>query len=455
VKSELHLRWDNVLVVWIAGAIATILLVSGSAFSSDTFYSIFVTVYPWAFWFLVIFFSVSITSVIYAAGHFLKGSNTNTSSIELPSNTRNYAVPLMIFTLMALFVIPYAITRSSYALPGGDTVFYIYFANGFQHYGIVWSFLNDPRPFIDVVFALTITLLGFFKLADQTNYLLSASAMMIMSVTLMVGASFVILLRNGFDKVTIFVAMLLTLSSVQTFQLNNGQYANALALSFLYLSLWVLDRMLMSQRLVEVIMLSGLGVLSALTHVETFAISSVVILISTLSISMRLSASEAKKNLTKLLKVFLIELVVLSPFVGLSLFEVQYFGAFSTYLGNVHARYFAAFPGISGAPPPPAEFDKVALLSLAVQYGNIFTYAALVLSFPVLALRFKRKQHAKSDVYALVWSGMIVIGAITAYVLSSFWSNPNFPGLLLTRRFLFLLPLPFLYSAIVDFLRRF
>ncbi len=447
-------KWDDALLLWIAAAIGTFLIASGLAGTVDGFYAAFVLFYPWAVWLLVVLMSISVSALVYSAVVLLKQKNLDPLLPRDVSKVRDLVVIIMSCALVGLFLVPFLITRANYFLPGGDAVYYIGMANEFRHYGLGWSLVNDSRPFINIMLGFIITGFGFLQLNDQANYLISTSIIMIGSIVLMVGASFLLLRRNGFDKVTIFVAILLTLSSVSTIQLSNGQYANVLALSLLYLSLYLLDRILVSRGLVEVLLLAAVGTSAALTHIETFGISSLVILGSTLLVSAKLPYVVAKEHLVMILTVFAIEVALLSPFIGLALSNTHYFGIFSTYLGNVHERYFAAFPGTVGAPPPPPDFDRTALLSLTVQYGNLLTFVALTISFPILALKFKRRQQVRSDIFALVWGLIVIVGAITTYSLSIFSVNPNFAGLLLTRRFLFVLPLPFLFSTTADFLRR-
>ncbi len=444
--------------MFISAIILGFLLGFGFPFSVSSvrvFYPLFQILYPSSAWLLLFFFIISIASLGYGIIYFLRRSRIHAGALSAVSGTSNRVIIITTVLLTTLFAIPYAITRSRYFLPGGDTVAYVGKANQFLHFGIGWSLFYDTRPIVDIFFALITTGVGFLKLSVEASYLISSSILMLVSMTLMVASSFLTLRRNGYDKLTIIISLMMTMSSVQTFQLNGGTYANSLAFSLLYFSIYILDKLLASHRLRQMLLLSGVGIIAALTHVETFGLSILVLIFSVIAISIKSPRADANKNLGNILAVLAVELIALSPFIGLAIFDDQYFGAFSTYLGNVHQKYFAAFPGISGSPPPPMDFDRVALSSLAVQYGNVFAYAALALSFPILALRFRTERCSRSDVYTLIWSAMAIIGAVTVYVLSVYWANPSFAGLLLTRRFLYLLPLPLLYSVTVDFFRRF
>jgi len=358
--------------------------------------------------------------------------------------------------LVVLFAIPFLQARQAINVPGGDSVQYIFELNQFLHSGPIWILLNDSRPFVDLSLAMIYTAFTPLFGYSQWSYVVSTSALQITSTALMVGSSMLFLRRNGFGPFTIFAALLLTLSSTEILQMTGDNYAAYLALSMFYFSVLFLDKVLGQPRtnLLQPLLFALSMSLIALSHTQLFAVfCTVSVAIGTLA-TIRSGGWQKVLRSGIAMKLSILQLAFLGPFIYLALFNTHYFGVFSPFLGDTREKYFSIFPSVLNAPYPPQEFDRTALLSLIEQYGNIFQYGALIAAFLIVTLNFKRGRYKNSELYALGWSTVIILGAAITYVYAAILGGGAFPGFLYARRLIFLLPLPFLYATLIESLRK-
>lgn len=221
----------------------------------------------------------------------------------------------------------------------GDDVAYVKAIIATQNRGLGFIFWGDNTLMMRPFFYLYLTALSFLC---NNNYRIVLTLSSAISLILLVFGLHRLLshfqMREDLKMWTCALSSLIPYILVYAIQ----QYANffAYALSFIFFST-ILDYLKNRNRR-SLTISSLILVIIALSHLETYFVVMLTILIFVL-VSMIFSTSNRGAFLFPILKIVLPSIIILMPFALLSISKEYYFGVCSNYLGPVNQRYGLTF----------------------------------------------------------------------------------------------------------------